>query len=126
MSLLALSVQVYGKPEIAFTIPAGAFYPRPKVDSAVVRIDIFLKPLIPAEQLNVFFSLAKAGFGQKRKTLRNALARGLNLEPGFIEDLLNQAGIDPKRRAETLSLEEWKTLTGFFISETEGHPWSDS
>ena len=117
MSLLALSVQVYGQPEIAFTIPAGAFYPRPRVDSAAVSIDIFDQPLIPTDWLDTFFRLAKAGFGQKRKMLRNALAHGLGLQSEKALALLNQAGIDPKRRAETLTLEEWKTLTGFFIKQ---------
>lgn len=111
MSLLALSVQVYGRPEIAFTIPPGAFHPRPKVDSAVVRIDVFQQPAIPAELLDVFFKLAKAGFGQKRKMLRNALSHGLGLNSERVMEILIKAGIDPKRRAETLSLAEWKELT---------------
>src|SRR6185295_15985876 len=62
MSLLALSVQVYGKPAIAATIPAEAFYPAPKVDSAVIRVDLYPTPLIPAGLLDRFFRLAKAGF----------------------------------------------------------------
>jgi len=114
MSLLALSVQVYGRPEIAFKIPAGAFYPRPKVDSAVVRVDVFEQPAIPADLLDIFFKLAKAGFGQKRKMLRNALSHGLNLQSGKVMEILARAGIDPKRRAETLSLAEWKILTMVF------------
>jgi 16S rRNA (adenine1518-N6/adenine1519-N6)-dimethyltransferase len=77
LSLLALSVQVYGSPRIAARIPAGAFYPSPKVDSAVVRIDLFAQPAIPHSQINTFFRLAKAGFSQKRKTLRNALSMGM-------------------------------------------------
>lgn len=114
MGLLALSVQVYGRPEIAFTIPAGSFYPRPKVDSAVVRIDIFEQPAIPAHLLDVFFKLAKAGFGQRRKMLRNALSHGLSLKSDLVMEILQKAGIDPKRRAETLSLAEWKELTVAF------------
>jgi 16S rRNA (adenine1518-N6/adenine1519-N6)-dimethyltransferase len=110
MSLLALSVQVYGNPQIAAHIPAGAFYPAPKVDSAVVRVDLDAQPTIPEEELEAFFRLAKAGFSQKRKTLRNALAGGLHLEKAQAKDLLKAAGIDPKRRAETLSLAEWGKL----------------
>jgi 16S rRNA (adenine1518-N6/adenine1519-N6)-dimethyltransferase len=110
MSLLALSVQVYGQPRIMTYIPAGAFYPPPKVDSAVVRVDIFPVPLIPSNQLDTFFRLAKAGFSQKRKTLRNALAGGMGWLPTRADSLLHTAGIDPKRRAETLSLDEWKSL----------------
>ncbi len=111
MSLLALGVQVYGIPKIAARIPAGAFYPPPNVDSAVVRVDLYPEPLIPAEQLDAFFRLAKAGFGQKRKTLRNAVSAGLSWPAAKTVDLLTAAGIDPQRRAETLSMDEWKSLT---------------
>jgi 16S rRNA (adenine1518-N6/adenine1519-N6)-dimethyltransferase len=110
MSLLALSVQVYGHPRIAARIPAGAFYPAPKVDSAVVRADFFPEPRIPPADLDSFFRLAKAGFSQKRKTIRNALAAGLGMPAQQAEALLNAAGIEPRRRAETLYLEEWSRL----------------
>jgi 16S rRNA (adenine1518-N6/adenine1519-N6)-dimethyltransferase len=105
MSLLALSVQVYGKPSIVAHIPAESFYPVPGVDSAVVRMDIYPEPVIPSARLETFFRLAKAGFGQKRKTLRNSLASMLGREAA--ESLLAEVGIDPMRRAETLNLEEW-------------------
>ena len=111
MSLLALSVQVYGQPRIAAIIPAEAFHPAPKVDSAVVRIDLSPAPFIPSSLLDTFFTLAKAGFSQKRKTLRNSLSAGLRKTPIEMEKILNAAGIDPMRRAETLSLEEWRELT---------------
>jgi len=110
LSLLALSVQVYGKPQIAARIPADAFFPAPKVDSVVLRIDIYPHPLIQNELLKTFFLLIKAGFGQKRKTLRNSLSSGLHISPADAESLLSSAEIDPKRRAETLSIDEWKLL----------------
>jgi 16S rRNA (adenine1518-N6/adenine1519-N6)-dimethyltransferase len=110
MSLLALSVQVYGKPVIGTTIPAEAFYPPPKVDSAVLCIEVYSQPIILADRLDKFFELIKAGFSQKRKTLRNALSGGLQIAPVESEELLSAAGIDPQRRAETLSLEEWGNL----------------
>ncbi len=111
LSMLALSVQVYGEPRIAARIPAGAFHPAPKVDSAVVRIDLFPAPFIPYTLLDSFFVLAKAGFSQKRKKLRNSLSAGMKKSPAEIEGILRSAGIDPQRRAETLSLEEWRELT---------------
>jgi len=111
MSLLALSVQVYGKPRIAARIPAGAFFPAPKVDSAVLCMDIYASPLISPELLNTFFKLIKAGFSQKRKTLRNSLSSGLHISPTQAADLLTRAGVDPQRRAETLSIEEWERLS---------------
>lgn len=110
LSLLALSVQVYGQPKLAVRIPAGAFYPVPNVDSAALRIDLYPQPLIPAPLLDTFFMLAKAGFSQKRKTLRNSLSGGLGWPPARAGELLTQAGIDPQRRAQTLTLEEWGKL----------------
>ncbi|MDD5467972.1 MAG: 16S rRNA (adenine(1518)-N(6)/adenine(1519)-N(6))-dimethyltransferase RsmA [Anaerolineales bacterium] len=110
MSLLALSVQVYGTPHIAAHIPAGAFYPAPQVDSSIVRVDVSAASRLAAGERRGFFRLAKAGFSQKRKTLRNALAGGMHWSPQQASDLLLAAGIDPQRRAETLSLEEWSAL----------------
>jgi len=110
MSLLALSVQVYGKPRVVARIPAGAFFPAPKVDSAVLSVDIYPTPLIKPELLDTFFQLIKAGFSQKRKTLRNSLSSGLHISPAETANLLTRANIDPQRRAETLSIEEWEHL----------------
>jgi 16S rRNA (adenine1518-N6/adenine1519-N6)-dimethyltransferase len=120
MSLLALSVQVYGSPRIMAHIPAGAFFPAPKVDSAIVKIDILSDPLIPYPLLPIFFKLIKAGFSQKRKTLRNSLSAGLNKTPTEIESLFAKAEIDPKRRAETLSLKEWQRLCHMHSQTKEG------
>jgi len=111
MSLLALSVQVYGQPHIATHIPAGAFYPAPKVDSSVLVVDIHPSPVVPHDLLDTFFLLIKAGFSQKRKKLRNSLAAGMRQTTTDIEKLLRAVGIDPQRRAETLSLEEWGKLS---------------
>src|SRR5215216_1987276 len=110
MSLLALSVQIYGKPQIAAHIPAGAFVPSPNVDSSVLTIEIYPNPLIPNELLDTFFRLIKAGFSQKRKTLRNSLSAGLSISATHATELLNSVGIDPMRRAETLSIEDWQRL----------------
>jgi 16S rRNA (adenine1518-N6/adenine1519-N6)-dimethyltransferase len=114
MSLLALSVQVFGQPEIVAEIPSDAFFPEPNVDSSVIRLDIFSEPAIPAIYLDSFFRLAKAGFSQKRKTLRNSISAGLSISVGDAEELIKKSGIDPKRRAETLSISEWTTLTKLF------------
>jgi 16S rRNA (adenine1518-N6/adenine1519-N6)-dimethyltransferase len=110
LSLLALSVQVYGKPEIVMRIPAESFYPVPGVDSALLRVHIYPSPLIPLSLLDTFFQLTKAGFHQKRKTLRNSISAGLHIPPSQAEILLGRGGIDPMRRAETLSIDEWRNL----------------
>lgn len=114
MSLLALSVQLYGTPKIFAHIPAGAFYPAPKVDSSIVRVDLHPSPLLPPPSVEIFFRLAKAGFSQKRKMLRNALAAGLHWQTDQADVLLHSAGILPQRRAETLSLQEWFALVEAF------------
>lgn len=110
MSLLAVSVQFYGQPTLVHHIPAGAFYPAPKVDSAVVRIDTFAQPAIAVADTDHFFRVVKAGFGQKRKQLKNSLAAGLAKPMPQVVEALNRANVDPTRRAETLSLEEWGRL----------------
>lgn len=111
LSLLALSVQVYGKPQIVLDIPASAFYPLPKVNSAVLRVDLYPQPMIPSELLDDFFHLSKAGFSQKRKMLHNALCAGLAWSKDVVTDLLASANIDSHRRAQTLSMAEWHSLT---------------
>jgi 16S rRNA (adenine1518-N6/adenine1519-N6)-dimethyltransferase len=113
MSLLALSVQVYGAPTITTHIPAEAFYPVPQVDSSVVRVDITHSPFFQPAELKTFFRLAKAGFSQKRKTLRNALAGGMHWSPANAGAFLNAVGIEPNRRAETLSLQDWAALVRY-------------
>jgi 16S rRNA (adenine1518-N6/adenine1519-N6)-dimethyltransferase len=111
LSLLALSVQVYGSPQIGACIPASAFFPTPQVDSTIVTVELFPEPVVPSPLLDLFFRLAKAGFSQKRKTLRNALSAGMHLSPPQTEEKLHTISVDPMRRAETLTLKEWKQLT---------------
>lgn len=108
MSLLAVSVQFFGKPSIVAAVPAQSFYPAPRVDSAIVRIERRDKPLLPEPA--GFFRLVRAGFSAPRKQLANSLAQGLGVPRPEVLPLLAQAGIMPERRAETLSLEEWAGL----------------
>jgi 16S rRNA (adenine1518-N6/adenine1519-N6)-dimethyltransferase len=110
MSLLALSIQVYGSPRRMAAIAAGAFFPVPQVDSAVLRIDRHPVPVIPTELLPSFFRLARAGFQQRRKQLRNSLASGLGMPAAEASSLLEQAGIRPDRRAQELALGDWERL----------------
>ncbi len=117
MNLLALGVQVYGKPEVKLDIPATAFFPVPEVDSAVLSIELFSEPAVPHFRMGEFFVLAKAGFSQKRKTLRNSLSGGMKLPAARVEELLKKAGIDPQRRAETLSIPEWAGLTNLYCDD---------
>ena len=110
MSLLAVSVQFYGQPRLVTRVPAGAFYPAPKVDSAVMRVDVGEDPAVSLEEgidEAWFFRVVRAGFSQKRKMLRNSLSAGLALSPAAVGALLEAAAVDARRRAETLNLEEW-------------------
>jgi 16S rRNA (adenine1518-N6/adenine1519-N6)-dimethyltransferase len=128
MSILAVSVQLYGQPQIVARIPAGAFYPAPQVDSAVVRVAVADGPVVPLGEgvsEEEFFRAVRAGFGQKRKTLRNSLKAGLALPAGEVEAALNRAGVDAQRRAETLSLEEWAAVTRA-VHERRERPQQDS
>jgi 16S rRNA (adenine1518-N6/adenine1519-N6)-dimethyltransferase len=113
MSLLAVSVQFFGRPKICGRIPAEAFYPAPKVDSAIVKVELDSPPADP-DAADRMFRVARAGFSQKRKMLRNTLAAGLALPVGAVEDGLSHAGVDSHRRAETLSIEEWIRLSQEF------------
>jgi len=111
MSLLAVSVQFYGVPCIVARIPAGAFRPMPAVDSAVVRVEVY-DPLPWGEvDHEVFFRVARAGFGQSRKQLHNALTHNLRLAAEQVWGACETAGVDAKRRAETLSIQEWVALS---------------
>ena len=110
MSLLAVAVQVDAHPTIVRKIPPGAFTPPPKVHSAVLRLDRRETSLVPSFLRPTFFRVARAGFGQKRKTLRNSLAAGLGVSKAQAEAWLRAAGLEPNRRAQTLSLEEWVAL----------------
>ncbi len=114
MSLLAVSVQFYGKVRRVARLKAGSFYPRPEVDSAVIRVDIDPEPLVSVPDEGSFFRVVRAGFSQKRKQLRNSLRGGLSLPAAQAEAALEAAGIDARRRAETLSLEEWASLSRAF------------
>jgi 16S rRNA (adenine1518-N6/adenine1519-N6)-dimethyltransferase len=116
MSLLAVAVQFYGKPRILFRVPPGAFKPPPKVDSSVVHIEVYSpeeRPANPRSERD-FFRVAQAGFGQRRKQLVNTLSGGLSLPKESVQANLSVAGVDPTRRAETLTLVEWAALADRF------------
>lgn len=116
MSLLAVSAQYYGKPSLVMRIKAGAFWPRPDVDSAAVRLDVYDKPAVDVPDDATFFRVVRAGFSQKRKQLKNSLSADLHLSGDATSAWLESAGIDPRRRAETLTLEEWAALARAYAS----------
>jgi 16S rRNA (adenine1518-N6/adenine1519-N6)-dimethyltransferase len=110
MGLLGVSVRFYGEPEIVNVVPAHCFYPAPKVDSAILRINVNPRPALDAGEAPGFFSLVRAGFAAPRKLLLNSLTQGLGVTRAEVAALLEQAGISGKRRAETLAVADWVRL----------------
>lgn len=109
-SYLSILTQAVGDVSIIRRVPPGAFYPRPKVESAVVRIRPYSEPEVPPARRSDFLSLVRAGFTQPRKTLANSLAQGLALPRSTIERRLAEAGLDPSRRPQQLLLADWLAL----------------
>ena len=127
MSLLSVATQLYGKPRIVASVPPRAFRPAPKVTSAIVRIDVLPEPALPLDSINTFFTLARAGFSAPRKQVHNCLQQGLSVTRDEAEAMLSDAGIDPKRRPQTLSLDDWGSLYAAWrlrYPETDAHPQS--
>ena len=121
MSMLSLAVQVYSDVRVLFDVPSEAFTPRPKVTSSVLELTPRAEPLVPVEQGEDFFRLAKAGFKAPRKQLHNSLAGGLNIDVPFARSLVENAEIDSERRPATLSITEWKSL--FASWDAAGKPF---
>jgi 16S rRNA (adenine1518-N6/adenine1519-N6)-dimethyltransferase len=107
--VLSVILQYYTEPQIVFTVPRTCFFPRPKVDSAVISLKVLPEPRRPVSDEDWFLRVLRAGFSHRRKFLSNAL-----MDSGFPSELIRQAfhkaSMDPKRRAETLSLSEFCTL----------------
>ncbi|MFP3898807.1 MAG: 16S rRNA (adenine(1518)-N(6)/adenine(1519)-N(6))-dimethyltransferase RsmA [Dehalococcoidia bacterium] len=110
MSMISVKAQFYGRPAIVSYVPAASFYPPPKVDSVVLRLEVYRQPPIGVSDVAGFFEMVMHGFSSPRKQLRNVLSHSLGMPPAQVSELLEQAGIDSRRRAETLSLEEWAEL----------------
>ncbi len=115
MSVLAHSVQFYAEPELVARVPAESFLPAPKVDSAVLRLTRRAQPPVAVDDADAFFRTIKAGFLLARKKLANSLPGGLasmgvRIDKAAAARVLEEAGVDPNRRAETLTLEEWARI----------------
>jgi 16S rRNA (adenine1518-N6/adenine1519-N6)-dimethyltransferase len=114
LRILAVSVQFYGKPEIMGYVPAGNFFPVPKVDSAILKITLYPQPRYKVSSDKNFFRIVRAGFCATRKQIANSLAQGLALPKSEVLSLLQKAGVEPQKRPETLTLEEWAALERTF------------
>ena len=107
MTMLSVATQFFAEARTVCSVPPSAFRPAPKVRSAVVKLDVRKQPVVDVADRQVFFDTVRAGFSAPRKQLHNSLSHGLKTEPGIVAGILDQAGIDGRRRPATLSLEEW-------------------
>lgn len=110
-SSITVAVDYYAEPEMLFGVSAGSFMPAPKVDSAVIRLNIRKKPPVSVEDESLFFKTVQAAFGQRRKTLSNSLSSGLKIEKPQIIDILNRADVPANSRAEQLTLEQFAAVS---------------
>jgi 16S rRNA (adenine1518-N6/adenine1519-N6)-dimethyltransferase len=110
LSYLAVAVQSAATARLLRVVPPGAFFPRPKVDSAILRLDPLAAPLVEAERRAAFLQLVRAGFAQPRKQLANSLAQGLGTPRPVAAERIERAGLDPRRRPQDLGLDEWRAL----------------
>jgi 16S rRNA (adenine1518-N6/adenine1519-N6)-dimethyltransferase len=114
--ILSIMLQYYGKPRIVFYVPKGAFRPVPKVDSAVIHIEVYKKPPLDIVDEELFFKVVRTSFAKRRKTLVNAL----KYVSEDIRETLLKAGIEPDRRAETVSMSEFAIISDLLSMETQG------
>jgi len=115
LSILGISVQFYGKPQIMDIVPAGNFYPAPKVDSAILKVDMYPGTAVKVTSESNFFKTVRAGFCAARKQVSNSLSQGLDIPKSEVLSLMQKAEVEPQKRAETLTLEEWARLEKVFF-----------
>ena len=116
---LSVSVQYYTEPKMLFEISPKCFMPAPEVTSAVVAMDVRREPPVDLMDEKRFFSVVKAAFQQRRKTLSNAL-KNTGMSKEQIANVLEAASIDGKRRGETLSLQEFADIANYWVKTTKG------
>lgn len=110
MSLLGLATYLYAEAQIAFIVPPDVFLPPPKVESAVVVLNVRDRLAGTSEQRDRMFELATMAFQRRRKTISNGLSMGLGMPKAELDVLLERVGIDPKRRPQTLGVGEWLSI----------------
>lgn len=114
---VTVAVNYYAKPQILFGVSAGSFMPAPKVDSAVIRLDILKEPCVQVEDEELFFRVVKAAFSQRRKTLPNSLSAGLQISKLTVTNALKRANVPVNYRAEQLTMEQLAKISNAIGSE---------
>lgn len=107
---VTVSVNYYAKPEMLFSVSAGSFMPAPKVDSAVIRLNVLNEPPVNVNDEKKFFSVVKAAFSQRRKVISNSLSSGLSLDKSKTAEILEKSGVPLNTRAEKLSLQNFADI----------------
>ncbi|MEE1280902.1 MAG: 16S rRNA (adenine(1518)-N(6)/adenine(1519)-N(6))-dimethyltransferase RsmA [Acutalibacteraceae bacterium] len=116
---VTVAVNYYSTPQLLFNVSAGSFMPAPKVDSAVIRLDILENPRVQLKNEKLFFRIIKSAFGQRRKTLSNSLSSGLSLPKGDIINALETAGVPANYRAEQLTMQQLADIANAIAKITE-------
>lgn len=115
--VLSIFTQLYADVSLELVLPPESFYPQPKVNSAVVEFKVLSQPRIALKDEDCFRDLVKAAFSRRRKTIGNALQAITGFSREVMSGIFNELKIDPRRRGETLSLEEWGRLSNYFSRE---------
>ena len=115
---VSAAVQYYAEPEVLFSVGRGSFVPQPNVDSAVIRFRIRKAPPVEVEDERAFFSLVKAAFGQRRKTVANSVSALLGLPKETVQRACEAAGVSPAARAEQLYMEQLAARSRAIDSES--------
>lgn len=114
---VSIAVRYYCEPEVLFKVSAGSFLPAPKVDSAVIKLNISDKPLVYVNDEKTFFKTVKSSFGQRRKTVANSISAGMGISKIDIIDVLKELGISPTARAEELTMQNFADLANKFFQK---------
>ena len=107
---VTVSVNYYAQPQMLFSVSAGSFMPAPKVDSAVMRLDVLKTPPVKVNDEKKFFAVIKSAFSQRRKVISNSLSSGLSLSKADVATLLEKSGVSPTARAEKLTLQNFADI----------------
>ena len=108
---ITIMAQYYSEPKLVQIVPAGDFYPSPKVDSAVLKLTMLNRPRVEVSDEKVFFKTVRASFAQRRKTLANGLASGLGIDKAVINDMLEDLGYSKTVRGEALKIEDFARIS---------------
>lgn len=111
---VTIAVRYYSEPKILFNVSRGSFMPVPDVDSCVIKLDVLQKPSVAVTNEKLFFTVVKAAFSQRRKTIPNCLAGVKGLSKAEVTELLEICGVSPKKRAEQLTMDEFKNIANAF------------